>query len=276
MPEGDTIFRTAHSLRTWIGGRVITAAQSSLPALAISRVVGRTVERVEAKGKNLLISLVGASGEDDLVLHTHMKMSGSWHVYPAGAPWQKPPRQARVVLEANDRIAVCFNAPIVELADASATRHRPSIRGLGPDVLDEPLDLMGIVSRANSTSPDLALGELLLDQRIVAGIGNIYRCEALFLERRHPWTVRSALSDDALAATVQTAARLMHANLGNGRNDAVGREFGLGPNRAWVYGRAGLGCRVCRTPIMARGQGPLARRAYWCPRCQPDRITPLG
>ena len=270
MPEGDTIARTAVSLRTWIGGRTVTAVRSPLPNLPVRRLIGRTVGDVDTIGKNLLLSFVGERADDVLVLHTHMKMTGSWHVYPAGVEWRKPARQARVVIEAGDRIAVCFNAPVIELAGPGSTMRRPSLSGLGPDVLVEPLDVDRLLERAGATSADYALGELLLDQRVVCGIGNIYRCEALFLEAHHPWTPRHALTDEVLVGLVRRAAQLMQANLKpvTARTDTVGREFGAGGSRTWVYRRSGLGCRVCGTAISARGQGPLARRAYWCPACQ--------
>lgn len=270
MPEGDTIARTAASLRTWIGGRTVTAVRTSLSNLPVGRLVGRSVGDVGTIGKNLLLSFVGERPDDVLVLHTHMKMTGSWHVYPAGAEWRKPARQARVVIEAGDRVAVCFNAPVIELAGPGSTMRRPSLRGLGPDVLVEPLDVDRLLERAGATTAGYAIGELLLDQRVVCGIGNIYRCEALFLEGHHPWTARRALTDEALVALVRRAAQLMQANLrpATARTDTVGREFGAGGSRTWVYRRSGLGCRVCGTAISACGQGPLARRAYWCPACQ--------
>jgi endonuclease VIII len=269
VPEGDTIFRTAVSLRTWLAGRIVTGATARDARLRIERLLGRTVESVEAVGKNLLITFVGSELDTtELVLHTHMMMTGSWHVYPAGATWQRPARQARVVIEAGERVAVCFNAPVVELASASVTARRSSLAGLGPDVLVEPLDLASILERALRTPPEFALGELLLDQRVVAGIGNIYRCEALHLRGLHPWTPRQALTDDDLRELIATAATLMKANLG-GSGD-IARDFGSGANRTWVYRRTGLPCRTCATPIEARGQGPVNRRAYWCPVCQPS------
>ncbi len=273
MPEGDTIFRAAASLRTWLAGRVVTDASARDARLRIERLIGRTVASVEAVGKNLLMTFPGAELDTtELVLHTHMMMTGSWHVYPADATWQRPARQARVVIQAGDRLAVCFNAPVVELASPVATARRSSLAGLGPDVLARPLDLATIVARAQRTGPDLALGELLLDQRIVAGIGNIYRCESLFLRRLHPWTRRAGVTADELGALVSTAATLMAANLG----DPIGRDFGSGANRPWVYGRTGLPCRTCTTTIVSRGQGPANRRAYWCPTCQPAAGSGAG
>jgi endonuclease-8 len=246
VPEGDVLFRTASTLDRWLAGRRVTA--SSAPAL-----VGRRVEAVEARGKHLLVYF-----DSGHVLHTHLRMSGSWHVYPAGEPWRRPAREARLTLACGDRVAVCFNAPVVEVLAPGATRSHPALKRLGPDVLDEPLDAAEVVRRARSLPPDLALGELLLDQRVVAGVGNIWRCEALFVERHHPFTPQSALEDVALIALVATAGRLMRASLGPAAR----------PPERYVYRRAGRPCRRCRTPIESRRQGEQARTAYWCPRCQ--------
>jgi endonuclease-8 len=254
MPEGDTIYRTAETLRRWIGGREITAVRSRVYAFPADRLVGQTVQAVEARGKHLLIRL--DSGE---VLHTHLRMSGSWHVYPAGQPWRRPERQARLVLEAGERLAVCFNAPIVELVPARAEGAHPSLGRLGPDILADEVDTNEIRRRARTRPPELALGELLLDQQVVSGIGNIWRCEALFLEHRNPWTERQKLTDEDFDALVGTAATLM-------RRSATGPAV---PGDRWVYNRAGRPCRRCGTIIEARRQGDHARTAYWCPGCQP-------
>lgn len=271
-----------------MGGRVLTGARSSLPQLGITRLVGRTVSGVEAVGKNLLITFASPCLDPDLILHTHMRMTGSWHVYPADVAWQRPERQARVVLEAAERIAVCFNAPIVELATPNDTAHRPSLSQVGPDILVAPLDFDAIRRRVARTDPFLALGELLLDQRIVAGIGNIYRCESLFLEGHHPWKPRRALDDAALDRLLSTASTLMRSNLGAAGVDAgtaarttVARHFNAGanefvaPNGPWVYRRSGLPCWRCTSVLQSSPQGEQARMAYWCPSCQPaPQATP--
>ena len=254
MPEGDTIYRTAETLRRWLGGREITAAESRIYGFPAGRLVGRYVEGVEARGKHLLIRL--DQGE---VLHTHLRMSGSWHVYPTGRPWRRPAHQARLVLEAGERVAVCFNAPIVELIPARAEGAHPALGRLGPDVLADDLDLDEVRRRARTRPPELAVGELLLDQQVVAGIGNIWRCEALFLAQRNPWTERQKLTDEDLDALVSAAAVLM-------RDSALGRAV---PPPRWVYNRAGRPCRRCGTLVEARRQGEHARTAYWCPSCQP-------
>ena len=254
MPEGDTIFRTAETLRRWLGGRQITAAHSRVYGFPALRLVGMRVDGVEARGKHLLIRLDGGH-----VLHTHLRMSGSWHVYPEGRPWRRPESQARLVLEAGDRVAVCFNAPIVELLQPKAERAHPSLGRLGPDVLADDLDLDEVRRRARTRPPDAALGELLLDQQVVSGIGNIWRSEALFLEGRNPWAERQKLTDDDLDALVNTASSLMRASA---------LRSGHAPEH-WVYKRSGQPCRKCGTRIESRRQGEHARTAYWCPACQP-------
>jgi len=254
MPEGDTIFRTAETLRRWLGGREISAARSRVYGFPALRLVGRTVGGVEARGKHLLLRL-----DDDSVLHTHLRMSGSWHVYPSDRPWRRPESQARLVIECGDRVAVCFNAPVVELLRPRAEGVHPSLGRLGPDVLADHLDLDEVRRRARTRPPDLALGELLLDQQVVAGIGNIWRSEALFLEGRSPWTERQKLTDDDLDALVTTASSLMRAS-------ALGDAH---PPQRWVYKRSGQPCRKCGTRVESRRQGEQARTAYWCPACQP-------
>jgi endonuclease-8 len=271
VPEGDTIDRTASSLRRWLAGREITAARTRVPGLPAARLVGATVTVVESQGKHLLVRF--SNGD---TLHTHMRMSGSWHVYPAGERWRLSEWQARVVLEAGDRVAVCFNAPIIELLASRAERMHPGLAGLGPDLLGpDPLDLPAAVGRARQRAEGSPLiGELLLDQRVVAGIGNIYRCESLFLCAIDPWAPVAALADTELGCLVKTAAALLRANATGTRDSPVARVSGAGPRRPWVYRRAGRPCRRCGTVIQSRRLGHQARTVYWCPMCQPPRPQP--
>lgn len=264
MPEGDTIFRAARSLRTWLEGRVITGARSQRARVPADRLVGTSVTAVEARAKHLLVRF--SSGD---VLHTHMRMTGSWHVYRAGERWRKPDWQARVVLEAGERVAVCFEAPVVELLGAEDAARHPVLAGLGPDVLVEPLDLAEVRRRAEWRPPGLPIGELLLDQQVVAGIGNIYRCESLFLAGVHPWRPRSSLEASALDDVVRTASSLMRANLDP--RQGFERRFGDGHDHAgpWVYGRARRPCHRCRVVVRSALLGDQPRRVWWCPRCQP-------
>ncbi|MGI9023583.1 MAG: Fpg/Nei family DNA glycosylase [Acidimicrobiales bacterium] len=253
MPEGDTLYRTAATLKRWLGGREVTEATTTVPGLAAEKLVGQRVETVEPWGKHLLFRF--ASGQ---VLHSHLRMSGSWHVYSWGDAWWPPHRQARLVLTCGDRLAVCFNAPVIELLAARAEQVHPALAGLGPDVLADPLDLDGIRRQARARPPETEVGQLLLDQRVVAGIGNIWRCEALFVEGHNPWTPQSSLTDTQLDALLLTASRLMRASAGLPR-----------PPSRRVYGRQGRPCRICGTLVVTRRQGEQARTAYWCPTCQP-------
>lgn len=256
MPEGDTIFRAAATLDRWLTGREVTAARTQLDRLPAHKLVGQTVVGVEARAKHLLIRF--GSG---MVLHTHMKMTGSWHVYSAGERWQKPASQARFVLEAGERIAVCFNAPVIELLASGGEAQHPGLVNLGPDVLKPPVDLDEVRRRAATTPPTTTVGELLLDQSVVSGIGNIWRCESLFVRRTSPFTARTKLSDDELDGLVTVASEMMQESVRTGRMD-----------EAWVYGRSRRPCRRCRAPIETRSLGtPLPRTVYWCPRCQPDQ-----
>jgi endonuclease VIII len=271
-----------------MAGRVVTAAESKLP-IRIERVVGRTIDRVEPNGKHLLVhfglsatAIEGELREPALVLQTHMRMTGSWHLYAAGAEWKRPKRQATLVIHAGERVAVGFNIPIVSLDTESWMRSTPSLRLLGPDILSVGFDLEEVLARLAAQSPERALGEVLLDQTIVAGIGNIYRCEALFACGHNPWTGIGTLTDGQRRDLVGTAQALMQANIdrpesAEGGTDTrnvsrdLGRDFGRGPGEPNVYRRAGRPCCVCRTAIESEVQGTQARRAYWCPSCQPKR-----
>jgi endonuclease-8 len=276
MPEGDTIYRTATSLRRWLGGREITAARTRVPGLDARRLVGHTIDAVDTRGKHLLIRLSG--GE---VLHTHMMMTGSWHVYPTGERWRRSAAQARLVIEAGSRLAVCFNAPVIELLAAADEAEHRSLGRLGPDVLDPgSLDWTVVRRRARErTSRSLTIGELLLDQQVVAGIGNIYRCESLFLCGINPARPTAEVSDRELQDVIAVASRLMMVNAGvspastsgpvSPGASAIARDFDAGPERTWVYGRAGRPCRRCGTLVRTARLGVQARTVYWCPTCQP-------
>ena len=198
---------------------------------------------VEANGKHVLMRL--ASGR---TIHSHMRMQGAWHVYPTGRTWHRPGFEARLVLEAGERQAVCFNAPVVSLANTPAVDH------LGPDLITEPVDFDAIAHRVALQPATLEVGDLLLDQRVAAGIGNIWRCETLFLHRTHPLTPLAAVD---LVELAETAAELMRASTAGHRPSP------------WVYGRARRPCRRCRALISSARLGGQARTAYWCPDCQP-------
>jgi endonuclease VIII len=258
MPEGDTLFRTAAGLRPHLVGRAVTAARAVRPGPQIERVVGSTVDAVESHGKNLVIRF-----DNGLELRTHMRMNGSWHRYRPGERWRRPPGRARVVLEVPGAVAVCFDAPVVELFEQRAEAIHPTLSRLGPDLLDpafgeaeaaEALRRLRDPARAG-----WSISQALLDQRALAGIGNIWRNETLFAERIDPFATVASLDDATLGRLVATARRLLvaSANLTPGR----------APTR--VYRRSGRPCPRCGTRIRS---APLPtevpRTTYWCPRCQ--------
>jgi endonuclease-8 len=265
MPEGDTIFRSAAVLRAVLVGRTVIGARGQArPGMRrvpdLNRLVGAAVTDVESRGKHLLIGF-----DSGLTLRTHMRMSGSWHRYRPGETWRLPKFQASVVLETADSVAVCFNAPTVELLTGRELARHPTLAALGRDLLAADFDTDAAVQLLRERS-GVELGQALLDQRTVAGIGNVYKSEVCFSERVSPWRLVGELDDPSLARLVATARRLLRANIGGGAR--VTTEGARGAGRLWVYGRAGRPCRRCGTRIEARRQGELPRTTYWCPSCQ--------
>jgi endonuclease-8 len=265
VPEGDTIFRTAEVLRRALLGGVIRHAGAQprpglLRVLRLSVLEGARVEAVEARGKHLLIGF-----SEGRWLRTHMRMRGSWHRYRAGEPWRLPASRASCWLETDAVVAVCFDAPEVELlTDAELGRHG-RLASLGPDLLASSFDADEALRRLRADA-GRPLGEALLDQRAVAGIGNVYKSEVCFIERLDPWAPVEPCSDAQLAAALATARRLLQANVRGGRR--VTTDVGRPGASLWVYGRAGRPCRRCGTLILGRRQGEQGRMTYWCPRCQ--------
>ncbi len=263
MPEGDTILRAARTLARVLEGRRIEKFRSPLPQLSHADLAGHTVVGVEPRGKHLLFLF-----DDGRALHSHMRMTGSWHVYRPGEAWQKPERLARVVLETESFVTVCFNAPVVELLSPSDLAHHPSLSRLGPDVLAPLFDAKGARERLKAM-PAAAIGEALLAQGAIAGIGNIYKSESLFVSRLSPFSLVGSLPDERLDGVIGAARRLMSANLGSSaRTTTTGRAGPAGP-RYWVYDRSGRPCLVCGARVRMRRQGDGGRSTYWCPRCQP-------
>src|SRR5688572_2030119 len=277
MPEGDTIFRAARTLHRALAGRAVTRFESVFPALtrvdADRPLAGRTIERVDARGKHLLIWFSG-----DLILRTHMRMHGSWHVYRPHERWQRPHRDMRIVLETDDFHAVAFSVPVAEFETAASLERTRPLRDLGPDPLSEDFDAADAVARLASRA-GIEIGDALLDQSAIAGIGNVYRSEVLFAGRVNPFVPAGMLGREDLERLVTTAVRFMRANVGGRASAAIETYRGLrrttGRNdpgaRLWVYGRAGKPCRRCGTLISRRRQGPHARSTYWCAQCQPDK-----
>lgn len=260
MPEGDTIHRAADRLRPALAGHVLTRFEA--PRLVGDRpALGEAIAAVEARGKHLLVSFSGG-----LVLRTHMKMSGSWHLYREGERWRKAAHLARAVVGADSGwVAVCFQAPVVETFHQQAGEPA-ALATLGPDLTAEHPDVEALISDAvgrvrRIADPATEVADALLDQRIASGIGNVYKSDVLFLRGIDPFTPVGELADDVLRAVYATAHRLLRSNLGSSRR--VTHHGGLA-----VYGRHRQPCHRCGTPIRVQRQGPHARSTYWCPRCQ--------
>lgn len=258
MPEGDTIHRAARLLGGALTGQVILRYWAYRPQLLAPRRDGHTVIQVEARGKNLLIHF-----DDQRALYSHMKMTGAWHVYAPGEAWRRPEAHARVIIEVEARVAVCFNAPTLELLTPPELLRHPTLANLGPDLLADPVDVAGMLARL-ALHPERPLGDAVMDQTILAGIGNVYKSEMLFLARLSPFTPVGAVPQEKLQQLIEATAAMMRRNLGPGH-----RTTRTSPGSAvWVYERSGQPCLRCRTRIQMRRQGELGRSTYFCPRCQ--------
>jgi endonuclease-8 len=254
MPEGDTISRAAFTLRRALAGKTVRGFRS---AAGDGGLAGRRVATVESAGKNLLVQF-----DDGRTLRTHMRMHGSWHLYRPGERWRKPAAFARAVLETDDWTAVCFSAPVVEILRAGEERSHPALARLGPDVVAERFDTDDAVARLRTFSA-LEVGDALLKQEAVAGIGNIWKSETLFRVRVDPFARVAALPDSVLSEIVSTARRLMGARAG------ASADLRRTTLAGWaVYRRSGRPCRRCGTAIAMRRQGQERRSTYFCPRCQ--------
>ena len=272
MPEGDTIFRAARTLHHALVGQQVDRFESVYPALTrvdTDRPLhGRTIESVSARGKHLLMAFSG-----DLTLHTHMRMHGSWHIYKPLERWHRPQHDMRIVIDTPKYVAVAFNVPVAEfLTSADLARHE-GIQALGPDLADPAFDGVEVIRRAKARGPE-AIHETLLNQRVVSGIGNVFKSEVLFQARVSPFTPTSSLDDDALKRIVEVARKQMAMSIAPREatlSPARGRRTtgSLDPRESlWVYSRGGKPCRICGTPIRSKQTGADARLTYWCPRCQ--------
>jgi endonuclease-8 len=260
MPEGDTVWLTAHRLHQALAGEVVTVFDLRVPALATTDLRGVTVVDVIARGKHILTRF-----DNDLTLHSHLRMDGSWYLTRAGArPRRHPEHMIRALLGNAGWLATGYR--MHDLRIVTRAGEDELVGHLGPDLLGSDWDADAAVDRLLQ-APDRTVGEALLDQRNLAGIGNMYKCEVLFVERVHPWTPVADVPD--LVRVVTTAQRLLRANRDHPEQSTTGM-IGRGREH-WVYGRSGDACLRCRTPIRRADQGtaPQARSTYWCPRCQP-------
>jgi endonuclease-8 len=260
MPEGDTVWLTASRLDAALAGRELTVADLRVPALATVDLAGDRVVAVLARGKHILTRL-----ESQRTLHSHLRMDGSWYLSRAGQrPRRHPEHMIRALLGNAEWLATGYR--VHDLTLVPTAREDELVGHLGPDLLGADWDAERAL--ANLTrAPDIAIGEALLDQRNLAGIGNMYKCEALFAQRVNPWTPTGQVRD--LPGVIATAHRFLRANRDHPEQSTTGRT-GRGQEH-WVYGRRGEPCLRCRTPIEYAEQGtpPYQRATFWCPRCQP-------
>jgi len=266
MPEGDTIFRTAVVLRRVLVGHAVTAFEVGHPKVSAAAgrevIVGSTVSKVVSNGKHLFIHF---ATPHEAVLHTHMKMSGTWHVYRPGERWWRPEADARVVIRTAEVVAPCFHPPIVELLVAKELGLHPIVSALGPDIIRDEFDMEEALRRLRAKQ-DRDIATALLDQKVISGIGNVYKVEALFLAKTSPWAQVSDLDDATLGAIVDEARTLIRLNRDGGQRRT---RFTLDPSdRMWVDERAGLPCHVCGTMVESGWHPDEVRKSWYCPTCQ--------
>jgi endonuclease-8 len=278
MPEGDTLYRTARALHRALAGRTVTGFRTVLAPLAAfddqSPLAGRTVQQVSSRGKWLFLEFSG-----DAILLTHMLMTGSWHIYRPGERWQEPRSKMRIAVETADVHAIAFNVPVAEFHTAASLARRAGIPPAMADVLSPEFDPVAAAARL-AKHADKEIANVLLDQSVLAGVGNIFKSETLFVAGVSPFARVSALAPADLARIVSTACQLLRANI----LEDHGGQIATYPNRTrrttrqsqpgsslWVYSRTGQPCRRCGAPIRSISQGPQLRTTYWCSECQKGR-----
>ncbi|HYC59736.1 MAG TPA: DNA-formamidopyrimidine glycosylase family protein [Thermoanaerobaculia bacterium] len=266
MPEGDTIYRAARTLHAALAGRGVTRFETVFSQLARADhqapVAGRTVERVTSEGKNLIIHFSG-----DLHLRTHMRMHGTWHIYRPGERWRMRKSDMRIVIETDAWLAVGFNVPVAEFHDGASLARQDDLRNIGPDFLGDAFDVDEALRRMRER-PEEEIADVLLNQRVAAGVGNEYKSEVLFVARISPFARVRDLTDEQLLHILGIARKLMVANVTK-RSVSRSATFSLDPNQQqYVYGRGGKPCRRCGTPVSYAKQGKDARGTYWCAKCQ--------
>ena len=266
MPEGDTIHRTAVVLRRVLAGHVVTGFEIGNPkvtqAARTEQIVGSTIVAVESNGKHLFIHF---STPNEAVLHTHMKMSGTWHVCRPGERWWEPGSEARVVIRTQTVVAPCFHPPIVELLTAKELGLHPVVSALGPDIIRGEFDMDEALRRLRAL-PDRDVATALLDQKVISGIGNVYKVESLFLARTSPWAQVRDLEDETLREIIGHARKLIRLNRNGGERRT---RFSLdASDRMWVDERAGLPCHVCGARVESGWHPDEVRKSWYCPTCQ--------
>ena len=276
MPEGDTVFRTARNLGRALTGKPVTGFRSTFPLLMRfnddTPLVGQTVDQVEARGKWLLIHFSGGG-----ILTSHLLMNGRWHIYRKGERWQAPRLAMRIVIENGEYQVVGFRVPMARMHTEQSLARDLHIARSENDLLNEEFDAEAALQRLLARPRD-ALADVLLDQTVLAGIGNVFKSEICFVNGMNPFRAVETLTRDEAVVTISSAQKLLKANVLEDSGDTIvtyrgqqRRTTHASDPRAslWVYGRAGEPCRRCGEPIRRRIQGADARATFWCPRCQP-------
>jgi endonuclease-8 len=282
VPEGDTIFRSARALNKALAGATVTGFETAYAPLASvndnTPLAGRTIESVESRGKWLLMHFSG-----DLILVTHMLMSGSWHIYRSGERWRRGRQHMRVVIRTRDFEAVAFDVPVARFHTARSLERNTAIPRLGPDLLGQEFSEDDATARMRAHA-DEEIANVLLNQQVMAGLGNVYKSEVCFACKVHPFRAVASLSNMEIDCLVDTARKMMAANVLGTSGDRITTYTGArrttgnanAAARVWVYGRQGQPCRRCGTAILMRKQGAGARSTYWCPECQPNDAPVTG
>ncbi len=264
VPEGDTIHKVANYLAPRLSDHVIEEVRMA-DTSAAGRCVAARIQGVVARGKHLFFEL-----DNGLAIRSHLGMYGSWHRYAPSEEWKKPRNRASLRLRVNGEDYVCFNAKEVELIKTPSVRRAITKTRLGPDLIADDIEPVRIVERAREICDgDTLLADVLLDQRVASGIGNVYKSEVLFIRSLSPALTLGQVSDEELEACFELAADLLKKNLGGGKR--VTRFENDKAGRLWVYNRHGKPCHRCRTRIRTQRLGRHHRGTYWCPTCQTDR-----
>lgn len=293
MPEGDTIYRSARAMQRAIGGSICTGFEAGLAPLARVNddvpLAGRMIEKVESRGKWLLVHFSG-----DLILVTHMLMSGSWHLYKTGEKWWMGKDRMRAVIRTADWQAVAFNVPVAEFHTERSLLRYSQIPKLGVDALSDEWTVergMASLRKYGEEHPEAEIAVVLLNQRVIAGLGNVYKSEVAFAAGVNPFRAMSTITDRELEVMAEVSGKWLRVNVMDGAGDGIvtysGNRRTTGSSdrneRLFVYGRQGMECRRCGAMVQMRKQGEQARSTYWCPGCQPwiattgqTEVAPVG
>ena len=276
MPEGDTVFRTARALGRALVAKSVTGFRTTYPLLARfdedTPLTGQLVRSVESRGKWLLIHFSGGG-----TMATHMLMSGSWHIYRPGERWQRPRTNMRILIENSEYVAVAFNVPVAKMLQSDEIERVLPIPQTAVDLLSQEFDMAEVARRMMACGAE-EIGDVLLRQQVIAGVGNLFKSEVCYVTATNPFSRVAALDAEKIQALIATSRRLLKANVIEdsdqvfvtdvGRRRRTTHESDPGAS-LWVYGRQGEPCRRCGEPIRRRLQGPDARVTFWCPQCQP-------